>query len=61
LWLALSARARYPRSLRAFRQALGRANGDLRRVARDATWLLETYNSLVSLARTAMPIPTIGR
>lgn len=47
--------------LRAFREALGRADGDLRRVAHDATWLLETYNSLVSLARTSMPIPTIGR
>lgn len=47
--------------LREFRQKLGRARGDIRRVGNDATWLVNNYNSLVSIARTAMTMSRVRR
>lgn len=47
--------------LREFRQKLGRARGDIRRVGNDATWLVNNYNSLVSLARTSMTMSRVRR
>lgn len=48
-------------SLREFRQKLGRARGDIRRVGNEATWLVNNYNMLVSLAGTAMTMSRIRR
>lgn len=48
-------------SLREFRQKLGRARGDIRRVGSEATWLVNNYNTLVSLASTAMTMSRVRR
>ncbi|MBN8938772.1 MAG: YiiG family protein [Rhizobiales bacterium] len=44
--------------LRDFRDKLGRSRGDVRRgAANDANWLVNSYNTMVSLADTAMRLP----
>ncbi len=48
-------------SLREFRQKLGRSRGDIRRVGNEATWLVNNYNMLVSLAGTAMSMSRMRR